>query len=158
MDRSNDNAPQPAAGSDAPFLAQQLRVFTIKLRRRLRAQGDGGDLKPSQWAVLGHLEKNGPTTTSALARVEGMRSQSMGSIIAALEQAGLVAGTPDPADGRQTLLSLTDHCREWIAQGREARQDWLSRTVDARLSPVERAQLARALPLLFRLAADPDEC
>jgi DNA-binding MarR family transcriptional regulator len=106
--------------------------------------------------VLRQLEDNGPATTSALARIEGMRSQSMGTIVAALEEAGLVAGTPDPADGRQTLLSLTDHCREWIAQGRAARQDWLSRTIDARLSPDERAQLAQALPLLHRLAVEPD--
>jgi DNA-binding MarR family transcriptional regulator len=146
----------PAASSDAALLAQQVRVFALKLRRRLRAQGDAGDLTPSQWGVLRQLEENGPATTSALARIEGMRSQSMGTIVAALEEAGLVAGTPDPADGRQTLLSLTDHCREWIAQGRAARQDWLSRTIDARLSPAERAQLAQALPLLHRLAVDPD--
>jgi DNA-binding MarR family transcriptional regulator len=152
MIRSNDNEQL----SDAALLAQQLRVFAIKLRRQLRAQGDAGDLKPSQWAVLRQLEEKGPATTSALARVEGMRSQSMGAIVAALEEAGLVVGTPDPADGRQTLLSLTDHCREWIAQSRAARQDWLSRTIDARLSPAERTQLAQALPLLHRLAVEPD--
>src|SRR6478735_3178958 len=144
MVRPGENKPS----CDGALLAQQLRVFVRKLRRGLRAQGDAGDLTPSQWAVLTRLEEEGPATTSALARIEGMRSQSMGTIVAGLDQVGLVAGTPDPADGRQTLLSLTEYGRTWIAQGRAARQDWLSRTIDARLSQAERRQLTQILPLL----------
>ena len=41
-----------------------------------------------------------------------MRPQSMGPLIAALEAAGLVSGAPDPKDGRQTMLSLTEACRK----------------------------------------------
>ena len=73
-------------------------------------------------------------------------------ISAALEAAGLVAGAPDPADGRQTLWSLTPHCREWIRAGREAREDWLSRTMAERFGPAELDELSRAIALLRRLA------
>ena|ERR1700743_921308 len=132
-------------------LAEALRSVVGKLKRRLRDQADTGDLTPSQTSVLLRLEADGSATTSGLARAEGMRPQSMGAVVAALEAAGLVAGAPDPADGRQTLLSLTDHCRAWIAQGRAARQDWLSRTIEARLSPEEQARLAAAIPLLQRI-------
>ena len=104
--------------------------------------------------MLLRLESDGPATTASLARSEAMRSQSMGAVVAALEAAGLVAGAPDPDDGRQTLLSLTDRCRDWIAQGRAARQDWLSRTIEARLSPEEQDLLAAAMPLLQRLIQD----
>jgi DNA-binding MarR family transcriptional regulator len=135
-------------------LAEALRSVVGKLKRRLRDQADTGDLTPSQTSVLLRLEKDGPATTSGLARAEGMRPQSMGTVIAALEAAGLVVGSPDPVDGRQTLLSLTDHCRDWIAQGRAARQDWLSRTIEARLSPGEQDQLAAAMPLLHRLIGE----
>jgi DNA-binding MarR family transcriptional regulator len=83
-----------------------------------------------------------------------MRPQSMGPLVAALEAAGLVSGAPDPADGRQTILSLTDACRKWIQEGRAARQDWLSRTIQARLSAQEQEDLARAVELLKRLADD----
>jgi DNA-binding MarR family transcriptional regulator len=137
--------------SPAVGLAQELRAFAGKLKRRLREQADVGDLTPSQTAVLLRLESEGPATTSSLARAEGMRPQSMGAVVAALEAAGLVVGAPDPADGRQTLLSLTDSCRDWLVLGRAARQDWLSRTIEARLSPDEQAQLAAAIPLLHRL-------
>lgn len=123
----------------------------------MRDQSDTGDLTPSQVAVLLRLEEGGPATTSALARAEGMRSQSMGAVVAALEAAGLVAGAPDPSDGRQTLLALTEHCRTWLSQGRAARQDWLSRAIENRLSPADQMQLAEALPLLLRLVADRDE-
>jgi len=100
------------------------------------------------------LESEGSATTSALARAEGMRPQSMGAVVAALEAAGLIAGTPAPADGRQTILALTDPCRDWLAQRRAARQDWLARTLEARLSPEELDQLAAAIPLLQRLIQD----
>ncbi|MDQ0473198.1 DNA-binding MarR family transcriptional regulator [Labrys wisconsinensis] len=125
-----------------------------KLKRRLREQADVGDLTLSQVSVLLRLEKDGEATTSSLARAEGMRPQSMATVIAALESAGLVSGAPDPADGRQTLLSLTDACRQWIQEGRAARQDWLSRRLQARLSSDEMEVLATAVGLLKRLADD----
>lgn len=83
-----------------------------------------------------------------------MRPQSMGPVIAALEGAGLVSGAPDPNDGRQTLLSLTDACRKWAQEGRAARQDWLTRTIQARLSPQEQDELAAVVELLKRLIDD----
>jgi|SRR5690242_10899222 len=135
-------------------LARDLRSLAGKLKRRLREQAGVGDLTPSQTAVLLRLEKDGPATTSSLARAEGMRPQSMGTVIAALENAGLIAGSPDPDDGRQTILSLTDACRTRVEQGRAARQDWLCRTIEARFSPAEQDQLAAALGLLARLVDD----
>jgi DNA-binding MarR family transcriptional regulator len=145
-----DNRPATRASD----LAQNLRALIGKVKRRLREQAHVGDLTPSQVSVLLRLEKNGPATASSLARAEGMRPQSMGPIIAALEGAGLVSGGPDPTDGRQTLLSLTDACRKWAEEGRAARQDWLTRTLQARLSPEEQDKLAEAVELLKRLVDD----
>ena len=138
----------------AATLAQDLRSLFGKLKRRLREQAHVGDLTPSQVSVLLRLEKDGPATASNLARAEGMRPQSVAPVIAALESAGLVSGAPDPADGRQTLLSLTDACRTWVEEGRAARQDWLTRTLQARLSPEELDEVAKAVELLKRLVDD----
>lgn len=135
-------------------LAEELRLLIGTLKRRLREQGQWADLPPSQVAVLLRLEKDGPATVSSLARSEGMRPQSMSSAIAALEAAGLVRGAPDPDDGRQTIMSLTDTCRERLRTGRAARQDWLSRTIAARLSAQEQQELAAAVGLLRRLVDD----
>ena len=138
----------------APALAQDLRALLGKLKRRLREQGHAGDLTPSQASVLLRLETNGPATAAALARAEGMRPQSIGPLITALESAGLVSGAPDPRDGRQTLLSLTEACRTWAHAQRAAKQDWLTRTIEARLSAQEQTNLAACLALLNRLVDD----
>jgi DNA-binding MarR family transcriptional regulator len=148
MSDPSDQAPSMSASA----LAEDLRSLIGKLKRRLREQANPGDLTPSQVSILLRLEKGGPATVSNLARAEGMRPQSMSTAVASLEAAGLVSGAPDPGDGRQTILSLTDACRDWIRVGRAARQDWLSRTIQARLSPQEQDDLARAVGLLKRLS------
>lgn len=143
-----------ATGSElVTRVAVELHGLVGQLRRRMREQADAGDLPPSQVSVLRRLESDGPATVSALARAAGVRSQSMGETVAAMQAAGLVAGSPDPADGRQTLLSLTPACRKWIRQTRAAKQDWLSHAIESELSPREQQELARALALLQRVVA-----
>ena len=68
----------------ASVLATEIRALVGKLKRRLREQAGVGDLAPSQISVLLRLEREGPATTSNLARLEGMRPQSMGTVIASL--------------------------------------------------------------------------
>jgi DNA-binding MarR family transcriptional regulator len=138
----------------ASALAAELPVLIGKLKRRLRERAQLGDLTWSQRSVLSHLERNGPATVTTLARAEGVRPQSIGATVAGLEAAGLVSGTSDPSDGRQTLLSLTAACREWIRADRAARQDWLLGAIQTRLAPAEQEQLASAIELFKRLV-DP---
>ncbi len=148
-----DPASSPTADPTMPAsLATGLRIVFGKLKRRLREQVTPGDLNWSQISVLGRLEREGSTTVTALARAEGMRTQSMGPHIAALEAAGLIRGAPDPHDGRQTILSLTDAFHDWVAKHRAAREDWLASVITAKFSPTEREVLARAVVLLDRLA------
>jgi DNA-binding MarR family transcriptional regulator len=138
----------------AMALAMEIHAIAGKLKRRLREQASAGDLTQSQSSVLGHLDRQGPTTVTALARIEGVRSQSMGATVAALEAAGLVKGSPDPNDGRQTMLSLTPACVALIKNGRAVRTDWLLKNVERKLTRQEQDQLAAAIKLLNRLV-DP---
>ncbi|MEI9905747.1 MAG: MarR family transcriptional regulator [Asticcacaulis sp.] len=131
--------------------ATQLRVAIGRLIRRLREEAMLGDLTWPQVSALGRLEREGPATLSALARAEGVRSQSLGETVAALKAAGLVTGTPDPEDGRQTVLSVTDTARDLFAASRAKREDWLFRAMQARLTPAERDSLAQAATLMHRL-------
>jgi DNA-binding MarR family transcriptional regulator len=140
---------------NASELAAELHALSGKLKRKLREQASAGDLTPSQASVLRHLHEDGPATVTALARMAGIRSQSMGATISGLEALGLIKGAPDPKDGRQTILSLTPACRELIRTGRAARHDWLMRAIQTKLSAEEQAQLAFAMHLLNRLVDDP---
>jgi len=132
-------------------LAEELRTVVGRLKRRLREQGNVGDLTPSQVSAVLQLEALGSATVSALARTENMRAQSMSTLLAPLIAGGLVSSAPDPDDKRQVLLSLSDECRRTLLSGRAARQDWLARTLSERLSADELDLLANALPLLRRL-------
>jgi len=141
------------AGPDrAQALARDLHVLLGQLRRRLQEQTHPGGYSWSQTSTVLRLERDGPATVSALARAEGVRPQSMGATVATLEAAGLVSGSPDPADRRQTILSLTDACRKLIRAKRAAKEDRLLRAIHTELSAEEQAQLAVALELLKRLA------
>ncbi len=141
----------PNLDDRAAAIAAELGVLVGKLKRRLREAAPPGDLSWPQAAVIGRLARDGSTTVSDLARAENMRPQSMGVIVAALEEMALVRGAPDPADGRRTILSLTAKSEEWIKAHRKTRENWLSRLIGEKLSPDEQDALARGVELLKRI-------
>lgn len=148
MTRSRKVPNSPAATT----LAGELRISVGKLIRRLREQAQTEEFTSSHKSVLLRLERDGPATVSALARAESVRPQSMRVTVAALEAMQAVSGKPDPTDGRQTLVNLTPGFRRKIAAVRAAKDDWLTRAVQAQLSPKEQRDLAAAVKLLQRLA------
>lgn len=148
-------------------VADRLITATGRIRRSLRrdalpgmgsssdALGASGasdegatNLTLSQEAVIGHLTRGGALSTADLARLEGVRPQSMGLTVAGLEELGLVAKTPDPADARRSLLALTDAGVESRSTARDRRAGVLAARFDARLSADEIALLDRALTLI----------
>lgn len=137
--------------TDTPTLAETLRAFIGNLKRRMRAQSDAEGLSWSQLSLLSRLEREGPSTVSAIARAEGVRPQSMGATMATLEGDGLVESAPDPNDGRQILWTVTDKCRAIVTTARAARQDWLSAAIQENFSSTEQDELSRALKLLQRI-------
>ena len=136
------------------MLALELRAVFRKLKRHLREQGEQSDLTISQISVVLRLEQDGLATVSSLARAEGMRPQSMSAVITPLLEAGLVKGTADPNDGRQTLMGLTPECLKLLEKGRAARQDWLTKRISQKLSADEQKQLQEALELVMKLVED----
>src|SRR6201996_3274390 len=93
----------PSAEANAAELMQAVGV----LLRRVRGEAGKEGLSWSQAAALGRLDRGGPMTTAELARAEMVKPQSMGTLLAELEQEGLVPRDPHPTDGRQILFSLT---------------------------------------------------
>jgi DNA-binding MarR family transcriptional regulator len=148
MAHSSLKSKAPSAAS----LAGELRISLGKLTRRLREQAHPGDFTSGQKSVLLRLDRDGATTVSALARAESVRPQSMRMTVARLEAMEAVGGTPDPSDGRQTLVDLTPAFRKTLKETRAAKEDWLVRALQAQLSPQEQGELAAAVKLLQRLA------
>ena len=131
--------------------ARDLRVVFSRLRRRLRDVATGSDLTPSQTAALTRLWKEGASSASGLAGAERVRPQSMATILAALEQRGLIERTPDPEDGRRQVVSLTEAGRQRAESDRQVREEWLARAIHERYSESERRTILDALSLLERL-------
>jgi len=146
---------QEHSHSPAQPLAQEMRALLGQIKRRLREQSQPGGLSAGQIAVLSRLHHDGPSTVTRLARAEGVRPQSMGATVAALKAAGWVCGAADPADKRQSILSLSAACRATMAANRAARQDWLSHAIDHNYTPEEQQTLAAAIELLKRLVTCP---
>jgi DNA-binding MarR family transcriptional regulator len=130
--------------------ASELSLAVGQLLRRLRSQANPSGLSLSQMGAMARLEQNGPMTTADLARAESMKPQSMGTILASLEQEGLVKRQPDPADGRQFLVGLTAQGVEERRQRGIAQRAWLVRVM-SELEPAELATLIAAIPVLRRL-------
>jgi DNA-binding MarR family transcriptional regulator len=102
--------------------------------------------------VLGRLHGDGPATQAALAAAEHVRQQSMAATLGALGALGLLERTGDPADGRRTLISLSDLGDKTVRGVRRHRNEWLAETLAREFTAEERATVDRALPLLQRLA------
>jgi DNA-binding MarR family transcriptional regulator len=140
-------------------LADRLIGVTGRVRRTLRRadeqssilrspNGERHNLTLSQEAVIGHLARGGAMTTADLARLEGVRPQSMGLTVTGLEDDGLVAKSSDPQDARRSLVDLTDAGRESRDRARDRRAGILAARFDSRLSPDELRLLDLALTLI----------
>jgi DNA-binding MarR family transcriptional regulator len=120
------------------------------LVRRARTAAASHELSWTESAVMARLAKDGPATTADLARAEGMKPQSMGTTIAALEKMGMVERRPHPTDGRQINIALTDKGNAVRKSAREAKRTWLAQAV-ARLDEPERETLFAAGEIIRRL-------
>jgi DNA-binding MarR family transcriptional regulator len=135
--------------ADLASAASELRIVLGQLVRRLRAEHR---FPISHGAVLGRLDREGPSTTSGLAAAERMRPQSMAQVVGDLLEEGLVARRPDPSDGRRILVEITVRGVEALHQDRDRRAGWLAQAIEHEFDREEREQLLRAIPLLRRLA------
>ena len=140
----------PATPSNLESAVTELTLAIGQLVRRLRAEANPGELTWSQTATLARLDKTGWVTTADLARAEGVKPQSVGATLTALEQEGLVRRRPHPTDGRQVLFALTDAGAEARRRRSIAKREWLLAAI-ARLDPVEQQTLMSATALIKRL-------
>ncbi|HEY8983585.1 MAG TPA: MarR family transcriptional regulator [Streptomyces sp.] len=98
------------------------------LLRRARAnQGEMArevhpDLEPAAYGLLVRLEETGRRRATELAAYIGVGKATMSRQLRALEELGLIAREPDPADGRAWLVDLTEEGRRRVSRVREARR------------------------------------
>ncbi|EFE67156.1 MULTISPECIES: MarR family winged helix-turn-helix transcriptional regulator [Streptomyces] len=146
--------PGPGSVPEQPGLLALERELTVLLRRARANQGEMArevhpDLEPSAYGLLVRLDECGAQRATELAAYIGVGKATMSRQLRALEELGLVAREPDPADGRAWLVALTGEGRERVSRVREARRArYAGRLAD--WDPDEVAELARLLHQLNR--------
>lgn len=139
---------------DVEQVAAALQLSVRLLRRQLRqSQVDSDDdLTLPETSALALLDRSGPCTPGALAKVEQISPQSMGATLGALESRGLVERQADPADGRRVLMSITEAGTAALRLRRTTRTEQLAQALSAGFTNLELRQLMTAAPLIERLA------
>jgi DNA-binding MarR family transcriptional regulator len=137
---------------DIDGLVADLSASLGLLVRRLRQRKADGELTMPESTCLSRLDREGPATSSALAKQAQISPQSMGATLAALEERGLVERRPDPADGRKVVMSLTAAGRRALDQRRATGTDAMARALADGFTAAELEQLRTAAPLFERLA------
>jgi DNA-binding MarR family transcriptional regulator len=119
------------------------------LVRRARAAAPTQELSWTEMGVLKRLAKEGPATTADLARAQGMRPQSMRTIVATLEKAGMIERKAHPTDGRQVNLSLTAKGAGVQKSAHAAKRTWIVQAI-AQLDKHEQETLFAAGEIIKR--------
>jgi DNA-binding MarR family transcriptional regulator len=128
-----------------------IRASLVFAPRLAAALGPTG-LTPTQFGVLVQLDNSPGIAQAALARRCLMTPQSMGEILPALVEAGLVVRGTRSGRGHPIPVHITDSGRELLAQATPAVEE--ANTPEALgLSPDERATLNA---LLHKLALTED--
>jgi len=90
-------------------LEREMGVVVRRVRRVIaeRARSVHPDLQSSSYLMLGYLVDNGPLRASAMSTVFDIDKGAISRQVQHLVDLGLVDRTPDPDDGRATLISVS---------------------------------------------------
>ncbi|WP_175411060.1 MarR family winged helix-turn-helix transcriptional regulator [Streptomyces sp. TRM64462] len=147
------NGPEAAGahGADQEFLALE-RELAVFLRRARASSGEMArevhpELEPAAYGLLVRLDEAGAERATALAGYFGVGKGTMSRQLRALDDLGLITREPDPADGRASLVRLTDEGRARFRRVRDARRARYVRE----LADWDRAEVAELARLLHQL-------
>jgi DNA-binding MarR family transcriptional regulator len=109
--------------------AAQLRLGIVRTARRLRqeAAAEASGLTPTSTSALATIERHGPLTPSELAALERVQRPTATRTLRCLEREGLVERTPDPADGRSSLVAVNGAGRERLRRLRGRKNAFLAK-------------------------------
>ena len=119
-------------------LAEALRDVVLIARRK--AAGSAHD--KSVFALMSQLMTAGPLRASDLAERTCLDLSTVSRHVSALEAEGYVSRTPDPADGRATLLAVTKTGQRMVREAREQRLGMLAEALKS-WSDADRDDLIR---------------
>lgn len=129
----------------------EIGVMVRRIRRVIadHARTVHPDLQSASYLLLGYLANNGPQRGSVVADQLGIDKGAVSRQAQHLEDLGLLDRSPDPDDGRASLLAASPRAVAALAEVRARR--WA--TIDERLAGWSDADLAAFVRLLGRYNA-----
>ena len=135
-------------------LEREVGVMVRRIRRVLgeRARAVHPELQSSTYLMLSWVEQHGPIRASAIAECFAIDKGAVSRQVQHLLELGLLDRSPDPDDGRATLLSASESARARLADVSQATRMWL----DEKLGDLPDAELTEFVGLLGRYNAALD--
>ncbi|MBZ5737795.1 MarR family winged helix-turn-helix transcriptional regulator [Nocardioides mangrovi] len=129
-------------------LEEQVGVMIRRVRRVIaeRARAVHPELQGSTYLMLSWLQVHGPVRASAMAEAFTIDKGAISRQVQHLMDLGLVDRTPDPDDGRASLVAVSEAARDRMEVVAAERRVW----VDDRLADLDDAELATFVRLLGR--------
>ena len=125
------------------LLAKASQRWNERLARAFAERGHG-EVRPSYGSVLLPLWESDGLRIGQLAERARLSKQTLTTLVRLCERDGLVTTSRDPADGRATLVTLTESARGFGAVAAEVVAE-LETEVERRLGPAGRRALEAAL-------------
>lgn len=130
-------------------LAEELRQLVSHLVRNVRVSTT--TVRTSQYETLDLLDSHDALSIADLARLRGVKHQSMRLVINELEAQGLVLRQKSAQDARAQVIVLSDQARAALAAAREQRADWIAARISETLNQQDRDDLQKGLAALRKL-------
>lgn len=132
-------------------LEHEVGVLIRRIRRVIgeRARAVHPALQPASYLMLAHLAEHGPLRSSAMAETFGVDKGAISRQVQNLVDLGLVDRSPDPDDGRATLVAATEDAVRRLRAVADDRRRWL----DQRLGDWTDEELADFAAVLARYNA-----
>ena len=141
---TQDHGASPRDSADES-LADAFWSVARRLRETSQETLAPWDITPAHLRALRVLKRHGTMRLSELSDYLHIAPRSATEVVDALESRGLVQRRPDPGDRRATLAELTAPGADMLEAIRAAARGTEAGRVFGRLSPADRAELARIL-------------
>lgn len=130
-------------------LAEELRQLVSHLVRNVRVST--ATVRTSQYETLDLLDSHHALSIADLARLRGVKHQSMRLVVNELEAQGLVLRQKSAQDARAQVIVLSDQARAALAAARQQRADWIAARISEALDQQDRDDLQKGLAALRKL-------